>query len=444
MPSREPTTAATLSHAIRTHQQSVGDTLESYLARIAAENPRHHAFRSVFTDAARQDARALDAELAAGHWRGPLHGIPVAVKDNIDVRHQRACCGSVARRVQAARQDAQVVHRLRAAGAIVIGHTHMVEFAFGGWGTNTASGTPRNPLDPNRHRVPGGSSSGSAVAVAASLSPLALGTDTGGSIRIPAAMNGLTGFKPSWGVISNAGLTTLCSRFDVIGPMAHTVADCWTVFDVLSSAPGAAPRPLPALDRPLRIGIADPVAYGSYSDGVLAAFHEVCAQLATQGLQLAPFTFPVNVRQVLERTGCLIGHEAVSQFGAILTSGPDRLDAGVRYRLNDARRFTAADYARQWDTRVKTCREMAEAMAGFDALLFPCTPILPPPVDEITESTMPLGDLTRVVNYLDLCAMALPTRTTPEGLRHSIQIIGRHGDDARIFALSAEIEHLLA
>lgn len=441
---QDKVTAADLSEAIRNRERSVVDTLEQYLGRIAAEDGRHHAFKSVFMEEARRQARELDAELAAGKWRGPLHGIPVAVKDNIDIAGQVASAGSIARRTTAAAQDAQVISRLRAAGAILIGHTHMVEFAFGGWGTNTASGTPRNPLDPVRHRVPGGSSSGSAVAVAAALAPLALGTDTGGSVRIPAAMTGLTGFKPSWGLVPDAGLTTLCRRFDVIGPMGLTVADCWALFDALTAEPGAGRRPLPVLDRPLRIGVADPVKYGSYSGRVLEAFRAACDLLAEQGLQLEPFVFPVDVDEVLARTACLIGHEAVSAFGESMAAGPGGLDCGVRYRLNDARRFTPADCDREWEIRAAKCREMEAAMAGFDALLFPTAPILPPPVDEIIERAMPLGDLTRVVNYLDLCAMALPTATTPEGLRHSIQVIGRHGGDALIFALSEQIERLLA
>lgn len=441
---QKPLTASELSEAIRNRQQSVVDTLEQYLARIAAEDGRHHAYKSVFVDEARLQARKLDAELAAGIWRGPLHGIPVAVKDNIDIAGQLASAGSVARQGEPAREDAQVINLLRAAGAIVIGQTHMVEFAFGGWGTNTATGTPRNPLDPDRHRVPGGSSSGSAVAVAAALAPLALGTDTGGSVRIPAAMNGLAGFKPSWGLVPDAGLTTLCSRFDVIGPIGRTVADCWALFDVLTAKPGVAHRPVPALDRPLRIGVVDPVAYGSYSACVLDAFREACDVLAQGGLQLEPFVFPIDVDEVLSRTACLIGHEAVSAFGDTLAADPGKLDRGVRYRLNDARRFTPADSDREWEIRAAKCREMDAAMTGFDALLFPTTPILPPPVDEIIERAMPLGDLTRVVNYLDLCAMALPTATTPEGLRHSIQVIGSNGNDALVFAISAEVERLLA
>lgn len=437
-------TVSDLSEAIRTGRQSVSDTLAAYLSKIAAEDERHHAFKTVFEKDARESARSLDDELAAGKWRGPLHGIPIAVKDNIQIEGRIAGSGSLARKASAATADASVIARLRAAGAIIIGQTHMVEFAFGGWGTNTAAGTPRNPLDLEFHRVPGGSSSGSAVAVAAGLAPLALGTDTGGSIRIPAAMTGITGFKPSWGRVAADGLTPLCKRFDVIGPLGRNVEDCWMLFDTLISTSGNGPEALPALDRGIRIGVADPRAYGSYSARVLEAFEETCAQLSASGIKLERLTLPVDVNEVLSRTACLIGHEAVLEFGDMLESDGDRLDCGVRARLTDARRYTPADYEREWTIREEYCRRMREDMAGLDAFIFPTTPILSPRLDEIIERAMPLGDLTRLVNYLDLCAMALPTARTPEGLRHSIQVIGLNGSDTRIFAISAEIERVLA
>lgn len=433
-------TAQALSEAIRSGRQSVAAILETYLARIEAENGYHHAFRTVFASEARQQAAILDAELAAGNWRGPLHGIPVAVKDNIAIAGHAARAGSMSACAVVAGTDAPAVARLREAGAIILGQTHMVEFAFGGWGTNSAAGTPRNPLDPHHHRVPGGSSSGSAVAVAAGLVPLAVGTDTGGSVRIPASMNGLAGFKPSAGRVPDAGLVPLCRPFDVIGPLGRTVADCWILFEALSHLPGGGVRPLPVLDRPVRLGMADPVAYGSASSRVLEAYHRSCAALAESGWQLEPFSFPVDVHEVLSRTAVLIGFDAVEEFGGLLETVPDVLDRGVRYRLTDARRYSVDDRAREWQRREQSCREMIERMSGFDAILFPTTPILPPRLDEIVERAMPLGDLTRVVNYLDLGAMAIPTETTPEGLRHSLQVIGRKGDDELVFAISSEIE----
>lgn len=442
---REDLTVADLSSLIKSRRLSVSEILESYLSRIADHDSVHHAYRSVFVEEARKQALQLDAELNAGKWRGPLHGIPVAVKDNIDVVGEITAAGSAVYSPEPATQDALAIRRLRDAGAIILGHTHMVEFAFGGWGTNSATGTPRNPLDLVRHRVPGGSSSGSAVAVGAGLTPIALGTDTGGSVRIPAAMVGLTAFKPSWGLVSDEGLTALCKKFDVIGPMGRTVGDCWNVLQAMLPADSALSAELSLPKRALRIGIADPVSYGSCSERVLTAFRETCDVLSKAGLQLEPFELPIHVDEVLARTGCLIGHEAVSRFGGVLSDAPERLDRGVRYRLTDAqKRFNQDDYEREMQIRDEKCREMQNAMAGFDALIFPTVPVLSSPIDEIIERAMPLGDLTRVVNYFDLCAMALPDAVTEEGLRHSIQIIGAHGHDELICSLSLQVEQILA
>lgn len=430
-----------LSDAIRAGTRSVVETLELYLNRIAGKNAYYHAFRSVFIEEARAEAQRLDEELARGIWRGPLHGIPLAVKENIDVRGHGATAGSRMRPANAGESDAQIVVRLKEAGAIIVGHTHMVEFAFGGWGTNTATGTPRNPLDAMHHRVPGGSSSGSGVAVAAGLVPLALGTDTGGSVRIPAGANGLAGFKPSSGLIPSDKLVPLCARFDVVGPMARSVKECWTLFAAMTSTPE---RPMPTTRQGLRIGVADPRAYGSYSARVLAMFEQSCTHLRANGFDLVPFSFPTKVDEVLSRTAVLIGQEAVEHFGLILSSSPEGLDRGVNYRLTDAKRYSETDAALEWEIRADRIATMQHHMQNIDAVLFPTLPILPPRLDEIIERAMPLGDLTRVVNYLDLCAMAVPTQTSPEGLRHSIQVIGKHGDDDLVFALSAEIEACLS
>lgn len=433
-------TVPELSEAIRSGTCSVVETVEIFLEKIADKNAYYHAFRSVFAGEARIQASHLDAEIANGLWRGPLHGIPVAVKENIDICGHGATSGSLMRPANIAESDATIVARLKEAGAIIIGHTHMVEFAFGGWGTNTATGTPRNPLDHVHHRVPGGSSSGSGVAVAAGLVPLALGTDTGGSVRIPAGANGLAGFKPSSGLIPSDQLVPLCARFDVVGPMARSVGECWTLFAAMSSQ---TQRPIPECRRQLRIGVADLKAYGSYSTRVMKAFDQSCAQLRAKGFDLVPFSFPMKVDEVLSRTAVLIGQEAVEHFGGILEKTPEGLDRGVNYRLTDAKRFSKADATAEWLVRADYIAKMQRKMEGIDAILFPTLPVLPPRLDEIIERAMPLGDLTRIINYLDLCAMAVPAQVTEEGLRHSIQVIGKHGDDDLVFALSAEIETTL-
>jgi aspartyl-tRNA(Asn)/glutamyl-tRNA(Gln) amidotransferase subunit A len=207
--------------------------LERQLEAIANGNGALHAFVEVFADPARQRADELDRIAAGSGPAGPLHGVPIAVKDLACIGHRAPGFGSQCYRGTPAGSTAPAIQRLIDAGAIIIGMTHMVEFACGGWGTNHAVGTPWNPIDRKVHRVPGGSSSGSAVAVAAGLVPAAIGSDTGGSIRIPASLCGIIGFKPSFGLVPLAGIAPLSPTFDTLGPITRTVGDARLLFSVL-------------------------------------------------------------------------------------------------------------------------------------------------------------------------------------------------------------------
>src|SRR5947208_15318910 len=200
---------------------------------------RAHAFVDVYRDSALAAAREADRERKAGTLRGPLHGLPIALKDLFHIRGRATSAGSRSRPHGVADNTATAVQQLIAAGMIALGKTHLVEFAFGGWGCNEPMGAPWNPWDTTTHRVAGGSSSGSAVAVAAALAPAAIGSDTGGSIRIPAALCGLTGFKPTYGLISLAGVVPLATTLDSVGPLSRTVDDAALL---LSAIAGSDPR----------------------------------------------------------------------------------------------------------------------------------------------------------------------------------------------------------
>ena len=213
-------------------QVSAVEIAEAFLARIEAVEPRLHAFLTVTADSAVETARELDAKRAAGEPLGPLAGVPVAVKDNVAVDGVRMTCGSKMLAEYVIPYDATVVRRLKDAGAIIVGKTNMDEFAMGSSGENSAFGTTRNPWD--TARVPGGSSSGSAASVAARVVPLAIGSDTGGSIRQPAALTGIVGFKPTYGYVSRYGLAALASSLDQIGPFARDVHDAARLFSVIA------------------------------------------------------------------------------------------------------------------------------------------------------------------------------------------------------------------
>ncbi|MFO1352130.1 MAG: amidase [Gammaproteobacteria bacterium] len=236
-----------LAAAIRSGKIVPADLVELYLDRIQRLDPQLHAFVSVYADDARRAARAAGEALAAGHDLGPLHGIPIGIKDLVDIHGQITTGGSAAWNNRVSPLTATIVHKLRAAGMIVIGKTHTVEFAFGGWGTNQRMGTPWNPWDLAVQRTPGGSSSGSGVAVAAGLAPAAIGSDTGGSVRLPAAFCGVVGLKTTVGRISVHGVLPLCPTLDTIGPLTRSVEDA-----ALLSTPCKAPT------RTIRLRFANP------------------------------------------------------------------------------------------------------------------------------------------------------------------------------------------
>ena len=201
------------------------DLVELYLERIARYDGALHAFAALFPDESRRSAQARAMEVGRGIGLGRLHGVPIAVKDLIDIAGRSSGAGSLRRSGIVAAATSAVVERLAAAGAIILGKTHMTEFAFGSWGTNAVTGTPRNPWDARRHRVPGGSSSGSGVAVAAALAPAAIGSDTGGSVRIPASLCGVVGLKTTHGRLPTHGVVPLSPSLDTIGPIARCVED---------------------------------------------------------------------------------------------------------------------------------------------------------------------------------------------------------------------------
>src|SRR5216110_2940650 len=216
---------ADLARLLAARKTSSREIVESFLARIAALDGRLHAYIDVYDNEARVLAKAADLERDAGVVRGPLHGLPIALKDLLHFAPHQTTAGSKSWLGRKSDVTATVIARLIAAGMIPLGKTHMVEFAFGGWGRNEPMGAPWNPWDLGIHRVAGGSSSGSAVAVAAGLAPVAIGSDTGGSIRIPAALCGLTGLKPTYGIVSLAGVVPLATTLDSLGPLARSVDD---------------------------------------------------------------------------------------------------------------------------------------------------------------------------------------------------------------------------
>ncbi len=426
-----------LGVALGQGRQSSRDLVEACLDRIDAQNGRLHAFLEVFADTARAEAGRADAAAARGEPLGPLHGIPFAMKDLADIAGHEPSFGSRCYGRGVADTTAPAVARLQAAGAILLGVTHMVEFAIGGWGTNYSMGTPRNPCDPDHHRVPGGSSSGSAVAVAAGLVPFAIGSDTGGSVRIPASLCGIVGFKPSSGRIPLDGIAPLSPSFDTLGPLTRTAADAGLVADIMA---GDAPHDTaPAM--PLRIGYV-PLPYLDPIDaGIVAGYLDLVAALSALGHDLVPVHLPLDALEYQRRNGTIVAHEIFGRLGKLAKDGTRPLDPFVRQRVLSGANIAVSEHAQLVAEREVAIREMRNQMTETPFILVPTTPLHARRIEEVDEATIPLSRFTRIANYLDLAAISLPMPRL--SLPAGVQIMARHGDDSALLAAARMLAPML-
>lgn len=427
--------AGSAAEAIRAGRLTSVDLVDALLARIEAHEPKLHAFTAVYGDDARATAYAADQAIGAGHAVGPWHGVPVAVKDIVDIEGRITMGGSQHWAERVSPLTATLVRRLIAAGMIVIGKTHTVEFALGGWGTNQRLGTPWNPWDLDVHRTPGGSSAGSGVATAARLAPWAIGTDTGGSVRLPAAWCGLTGLKATIGRISVHGVLPLAPTLDTPGPIARTVEDAAGLFVQLQGAdandpltlrhPASDPRPmLRAGVAGLRLGTLDDSERARVDTEVLTAYDAAVDKLADLGARIAPLSLPFSTAEFGAKVGRLIGAEGYSLIGDLVDDPSLPLDDDVRPRVKLGARISAADYLKLLRQREQDKRAALIALDGFDAWLTPTTETPAIPIDAIDQSATP-ARFTRQVNWLDWCALSLPNGFTSAGLPTSLQVVCR-------------------
>jgi aspartyl-tRNA(Asn)/glutamyl-tRNA(Gln) amidotransferase subunit A len=433
---------------IMTQHQS-RDRLEQALERIAdpaGEGAR--ACLTVYAEAARAAADAADARARAGSLLGPLDGAIVSLKDLFDVAGEVTRAGSkvLAEEGKAAAADAPVVRRLRAAGAVIIAKTNMTEFAFSGVGLNPHYGTPGNAAD--RTRVPGGSTSGGAVAAADHMCRIAIGTDTGGSTRIPAALNGIVGFKPSKYRIPTEGAFPLSYTLDSIGPMARTVADCALADAVMAGEEVS--HLVPADLAGLRLGIAQGLPLGDLDATVSARFDAALARLGKAGVRLSEETLPLfdDLRQANAKGG-FAPPEAYSIHRERLASRGDEVDENVRTRIERGAEMTASDYVVLMQARDRLVRAMDARLADLDALIMPTTPIVAPRISEVAtpDTFRPKNFLllrnTAIVNFFDLCAISVPLARNG-GLPVGLMLVGRNAHDWRLFRIAAAVEQILS
>ncbi len=415
--------------------------VEALLARIAAHDSKLHAFIDLYADDARLAAEAADLAIRSGHAVGPLHGVPIALKDLIDLDGRVTTGGSMVWRDRRSPVTATLARKLIAAGMIVLGKTHTVEFAMGGWGTNQHLGTPWNPWDLTVPRTPGGSSSGSGVSVAAGLAPWAVGTDTGGSVRLPAAWCGLSGLKTTIGRVSTYGILPLAPSLDTPGPLARSVEDTALLYSVMVGADPLDPRTLsaPAVDDPLvglrrgvrglRLARMPAAEREGCAAEMLAAYDTAVEALARLGAEIVDVALPCRFADATVMVGRIIGSEAYQLVGDLVDNPALPIDDAVRPRIQIGRGISARDYLAALAERDALKRRFLAALDGIDALLTPTTQRAAIPVDSVDQTTTP-AHFTRLVNLLELCALSVPNGLTQTGLPLSLHIICRPYDEA--------------
>ncbi len=427
---------------------SARDRLEQALARIAdptGEGKR--ACLTVYADTARAAADAADTRAKQGKPLGPLDGAIVSIKDLYDVAGEVSRAGSrvLAEEGLVASADAPVVKRLRGAGAVIVAKTNMSEFAFSGVGANPHFGTPGNPFD--RARVPGGSTSGGAVAVADGMCEIAIGTDTGGSTRIPAALCGLVGWKPSKQRIPTDGAFPLSFTLDSIGPMAKSVADCALADAVMAGEAASRIEPVPLAG--LRLGIWQGMPFDGIDPTVTAAWTAALGRLSKAGVKFSDETITqVDDMIQVNAKGGFAPTEAYAIHRERLKNRGAGIDPFIRVRIERGGAVPAADYIEMTDTRRRLVQAMDARMAPFDALVLPTTPIAAPTIAEVAESdefgrkNALLLRNTNPVNFFDLCAISLPM-PRQGGLATGLMLVARNGQDRRLFNIAAAVEKCL-
>lgn len=444
------------------HHLDQGELTHEALVQAALERAASPAAAQVFTrlyaDAALAAARHADAAQAAGVRLGPLAGLPVTIKDLYDVAGETTLAGSVVRQGAApAAADAPAVQRLRAAGAAIVGRTNMTEFAFSGVGINPHFGTPANPAWPGAGtagvapRIPGGSSSGAAVSVALGIAVAALGSDTGGSIRIPAALCGLVGFKSTQARTPRTGAFELARSLDTVCAMTRSVADCIAVDGGIADAPLAVePRPLDGV----RLALPGTLMLDALEPAVAAAFERALTLLSAAGARIvAQPLHELGEIGTLNAPGGFSAVEALAVHSAYFTAERHRFDPRVAQRIALGEPVTVAQYIALQDRRRDWIGRTGRALAGFDALVSPTVPILASEIAAL-EASDEAGDKaffranglllrnTFVANYLDGCAVSLPCHSAGEA-PVGLMLTAPGGHDARLAGVALAVEAAL-
>lgn len=420
------------------------------LTRVCLERAARHqalnAFVTVLADAALDQARAADREIGAGRYRGPLHGIPISIKDLIDLRGVATTAASRVRAGHVASADATVIARLRRAGAVFLGKTNLHEFAFGVTSEDSAFGPVRHPRDPSRS--PGGSSGGSAAAVAVGAGFASIGTDTGGSIRIPSAACGLVGLKPQRGDLPLDGVVPLSPTLDHVGPIARSVREARLVYEAMRGEPPRSGRePAGVRVSSVRLAVPRPYFLDRLDPDVRRAFDAALARLVAAGCTIDDVAI-LHAEEIPAVYLHISLAEAARYHAPALERQPDAYTRPVRVRLELGRYVLAEDYLRALDGRRVLQTDVDAALTGRDALVLPTLPVPAPPLGASTVETdggpepvrAALLRLTQLFNLTGHPALTIPCGETPNGLPCGCQLVGRRGETDRLLDLAEALE----
>ena len=449
-------TLVALAKAIAEKKISSREATQSCLARIAQWQPRLNAFMAIEQDAALAAAGAADAALAKGASRGVLHGVPLAHKDMYYDAGKVVTCGSKIRRDFVATTTSTALQRLKDAGTVRLGSLQMAEFAYGPTGHNAHFGAVHNPW--NLDHITGGSSSGSGAAVAARLTSAALGSDTGGSVRMPAHFCGVTGLKTTVGRVSRAGAMPLSQSLDTVGPLAQSAEDCALLLGLMAGAdpedPTAITGPLPdymaATRQPMKgitIGVPNAFYVDDLDPEVARVLDETVATLRREGAEIVKVELP-DQRQLASASQLVLAVEAAAFHKRWMIERPQDYGPQVLMRLQNGLAVPAISYLETMRWRGPALSAHAAATAGVDAVIAPVSPIPAPTIAESDVGNSPEADavlprltrFTRPVNYLGLPALSIPSGFTKSGLPVGLQLIGRSFDEATLLRIGAAFQ----
>ena len=445
---------AELAAALGTGAVSAEAVAEEAILRHERYGEALHAYKLWDAERFRAQARAADAALAARHAPGPVHGIPVSVKDLYGLDGTPTFAGTPRRLPSEWECDGPVVAALRCDGAVFSGKTHTVEFAFGGLGTNPHWGTPRNPWDAKDHRVPGGSSSGAGVSVIEGSAIFALGSDTAGSVRIPATLAGIVGLKVGIGRWSADRIVPLASSLDTPGVLARTVADAAHAFAVIDPAWAGPEALLERIDgfdlAGFSLGISNDYTWQDASPGVVEAVESALRELADKGVRLAPMDLPeAKASYDMHFVGGLVAPECAAFLHDELPAWIDLLDPIIAVRIKGIEGLSAIEMISRQRRAQGLAATARERLAAVGALAMPTAVVSPPKLEEVADTDdylrlnrqMPRN--TVPVNMLGLIAITLPVGLDAAGLPVGLQLVMGHGEEERLLALALAVERAL-